>query len=440
MGKKISNRWDQEAVSGMTNLKHALQTWTKVGLLILAPSVLRGDLPYGPGNLPKGQTIKQGERKSSSTNRNSDQECFIVESSYNFSGGLKENQLDRQRFARDFLGEQNLKPGMAIEKGRELGRGYFGIVYASKDEHQIVKQGIGPQGSQNMQDELKNSNALVANAAQKLGQDRVEYGLLSGLGVIVTVIGKAKDGSLIQEKIQGKDLKAVVLASEHQAPYDYLGYPDNLQKAIARAASLFAGFIALHTLGMIHGDIKPDNIMLLYDAFADYPCRIIDLGIMTKIGDKIERYCSNGAPEYVELQRTIAKNESKIENLTEGYDALQTLLTQIPAQNLEELKDVKDTLEEFSKQITELRDSNKEQSTKFPTAQTSYDIYSSGSVLPVILFGRIGWELVESLYFPDTESAVSQYVIDARATKFNAFRYFLTKFLVLNEKMQKETG
>ncbi|MDR1907050.1 MAG: hypothetical protein LBQ03_02440 [Puniceicoccales bacterium] len=383
----------------------------------------------------------------------------------------KEAMGKKQQFAIDFLGASEINKGTKITKGEKLGEGGFGIVYAGDADGQnlIVKQELEKEPNTPINAEFiaefTNADALLNSLIAKLKEKDPKYATLLGMGAIIPAIGMTKDGSLVQKRVSGLDLKKITLDcnSENRTifhpPYDLSGYPNNCQEAIGRAISFYYGLQTIHGLDRVHCDIKPANVMVANDAFANYPSLIIDLGAMTEIGEEINMYSDNGAPEVIEKMRLISKNSSEIKKLEDDYDELlreYNLLYPKPkwyekvwglirrkkpnSANFETQQKCRNKLHELLEQKNALRAKTQTMMFELPPADPSYDIYSSASVLPPILFGAAGYRWANSLYFPDEESDPSQYVQDAQNPDFNAEKYFMESFSKLNRVMQKVTG
>ena len=85
---------------------------------------------------------------------------------------------------------------------------------------------------------------------------------------IVTVfeVGKVKMGRyIVMEYVPGQSLKAII---ENDEPYD-------AQYAVKMASQILHGLASAHQIGLIHRDIKPDNVLVTHEQVA----KILDFGI-----------------------------------------------------------------------------------------------------------------------------------------------------------------
>ncbi|MDR2806805.1 MAG: protein kinase [Puniceicoccales bacterium] len=390
---------------------------------------------------------------------------LILNSSFSF---IERVNLQKQRNFKNYFPTQELLEGIPIRKGRKLAQGGYGIIYEGfykdhKESTLIIKQGREDKGKRGIDKELKNSNALIDAVAQRINGEKLDAQLL-GINRVVIVIGKTEDGSLIQERVLGKDLKRTVLTPV--APYySPDGCPNNLQSAILRAITFFSGLAALHSLDFVHCDIKPGNVVIDTEG----NCRIIDLGALKKINDAIEVHSSNGGPEYIE-QTCIIKD------LKLKQTKLQKKCAQIDSQQY-----VSDKERQYRKSLQKKLDSIAEdidlaRSQRCTEAQTSYDIYSSAAILLPILFGELGFRTADDLYFRNARNVRNtqnvqnaqnvqnvrnirnvrntqsirnarnakaaqkfQYLNDARTPNFDGKRYFLEKFSKLNQSMKERS-
>jgi serine/threonine protein kinase len=332
-----------------------------------------------------------------------------------------------------------------------MGQGQFGIVYdglANLNDTTLplaLKYHNQPEA---LEDELNNSNALIEAVSQKLKQGNSPYGLLSGMGVIVTASGVTASGVttsgvtsklLIFERIPGKNLQETV--SNGKAPYNQSGFPNDPQKALICAASLFMGLAALHSNGFVHFDIKPPNIMQFVDPddASSYFCRIIDLGAMKKSGEKtwIYPYCI--APEYASQVRTTSAENSKLEKLQqECYDISLQMRNTKNTKNSKKIKKFKQTLKKIEKSCEQCNSLMSAESC-FGKIGPQYDIYLSAVVFPILLFGNEGLKFASDLYKFTNPQEINAYLKIAQQKDFNAQEYFYEEFAKLNQSMESCT-
>jgi serine/threonine protein kinase len=140
----------------------------------------------------------------------------------------------------------------------ELGRGGMGRVYRVYD--QKIKEVIGlklihPEISVNSQAIERFRNEL--RYARKIGHRHV--GRMFDLGE------QDSQFYITMEYVEGEDLKSFIRRSGHLTP----------KKAISLAKQVCEGLAEAHRLGVIHRDLKPQNIMIDREGSA----RIMDFGI-----------------------------------------------------------------------------------------------------------------------------------------------------------------
>ncbi|MBN2408266.1 MAG: protein kinase [Candidatus Aminicenantes bacterium] len=140
----------------------------------------------------------------------------------------------------------------------ELGRGGMGRVYKVYDqklEEVIALKLIHPEISVNVQAIERFRNEL--RFARKIGHRHV--GRMFDLG--------EQDGQfyITMEYVEGENLKSFIRRSGHLTP----------KKAISLAKQVCEGLTEAHRMGVIHRDLKPQNIMIDREGSA----RIMDFGI-----------------------------------------------------------------------------------------------------------------------------------------------------------------
>ncbi|MDR1303423.1 MAG: hypothetical protein LBJ81_02275 [Puniceicoccales bacterium] len=403
----------------------------------------------------------------------------------------------QNQFAEDFLGFPQLKLGAHVSKGRELGRGAYGRVSAGSLDGQdiVIKEGLSEQGREDMQKEFENSKAILSSVMQNLGRENPEFGLTYGIGAIAPVLAATENGRLIQIEIPGATLEKT--ATEGRTPYDTTGcFPNNPQEAVVCASALPSALVALHHAGFVHGDIKPDNVMITKNPAGSHSAALLDLGLTTKIGKLLSACSSNGAPEYVllfykivEIQSQISDFESKLSLVSQQIEDLKRKnfislknFTPIIAQQLKALQAQEDTstlpekldsmcepLKEAERkrtyaskapidpkvpeklwQLTERQEfltfaiqalEKAQQSIVIPPAHPSYDIYASTPVFLAALFGKAGLDLGQELFFHNPDRPIKfQYVHDARQPGFDGYTYFLRILTDLSQRMFEATG
>ncbi|MDR0418040.1 MAG: hypothetical protein LBH08_01215 [Puniceicoccales bacterium] len=337
-----------------------------------------------------------------------------------------------------------LEPGMPITPGQLIAQGGYGNIFEGSASNQdlVIKQvrtDKGEKGLRGIRRELDASAALygVVTEVLKLNEENLTYDILPGISTLVPVIGTATDGSLIQKKVQGKNLKDIVVGK--LAPYES-GYPNCLREAIKRLSFFFFGLNTIHASGLIHCDLKPENIMLENNPSEGYPVRIIDFGGLRTTGDTIGIHSSNGAPEYTEQTYAIRENKLQQEQLKEERDKIKKQISQLSSpEEIEQLEAKIQSMKERYDALAKLIAF--EESLRNNIAHPSYDIYSATMVFLPTLFGRKGLRLANKLYCFHQKGPVKFHFLQmARDPSFNTVSYFLETLGELNQTMYNTTG
>jgi serine/threonine protein kinase len=349
------------------------------------------------------------------------------------------HKCDKQALYKDSIGPQKLEKGTLIYFGKKLISGGYGTIYEGSLGHRnfIIKQirpEKGTKGRLGIQIEWDNSKDFLDRVAEKMEQDPIQYGKLLETDPIIPAIAQTTDGSLIQKKVLGQDLRKAVFSK--RAPY-CLGFPDQLPWAVTCAADFFRGLALLHHLGFVHCDIKPGNVMIDDER---YICHIIDLGGMKKFGKKIHIHSSNGAPEFIEQTCAIKDHKAQQkELLTEQTQIASKIEAASDSETSERLQERSRVIETQLLEIAAAIESAKKK--RDAVARPAYDIYSSVPILLAILFGKTGYQLANYLYFLQEKGSVSfQYLRNARQSDFNGEEYFMNHCFELNQAMQEKTG
>jgi serine/threonine protein kinase len=360
--------------------------------------------------------------------------------------GLKKGSIIRLGEKLTSGGYGTIHEGSLICLGEKLTSGGCGTIHEEAPGGRdlivkLIRPEKGIKGRYGIQMEWDNSKALQGKIAEKVGQDPIRYRELLETDPIIPAIARTVDGSLIQKKISGQDLRKTV--SSKRAPYRF-GYPDQLPEALIRAANFFRGLALLHHLEFVHCDIKPGNIMI--DG-KYYLCHIIDLGGMKRFGEKIHIHSSNGAPEFIEPTCAIKDYKAQQKKLLDEQAQIADQMGAAPdSETGERLQERSGAIET---QLSEIAAAIEwAQRKRDAVARPAYDIYSSAPILLVILFGKIGYRVANYLYFrqekdssfPEKDFVPFRYLQIARRPDFNGEEYFRDRCFELNQAMQKKTG
>ncbi|HEY1555465.1 MAG TPA: serine/threonine-protein kinase [Kofleriaceae bacterium] len=162
-----------------------------------------------------------------------------------------------------------LEPGMRLGKYRlvgPLGRGGMGGVWEVEDAGGMRYALKSPASGMNPAAETTKRFAREANAVLLLDHPN--------LVAAVEVFVEAGSLFLVMEKVTGQTLTKVMAA----------GGPLHPRRALIVARQLLDGVGHAHAQGLVHRDLKPDNIMLV-DMGGWERTKIVDFGVVKLIGD-----------------------------------------------------------------------------------------------------------------------------------------------------------
>jgi tetratricopeptide (TPR) repeat protein/tRNA A-37 threonylcarbamoyl transferase component Bud32 len=194
-----------------------------------------------------------------------------------------------------------LLPGQIITGTRyrilaKIGQGAMGVVYAA--EHVDLEKRVA----------LKVLGARVARRPDALERFRNEARAASKIGspyiCDVTDFGELTDGRLflVMEYLSGRALRTVLDNEGHVAPSRAIPILRQVAKALGAA----------HDKGIIHLDVKPDNIMVLEGRRE--MVKVVDFGVARLLGDRPQasddqatETVVNGTPAYMAPERALGK-------------------------------------------------------------------------------------------------------------------------------------
>ncbi|UPA28298.1 MAG: hypothetical protein LW808_003270 [Verrucomicrobiota bacterium] len=189
-----------------------------------------------------------------------------------------------ENFVRHFLQGLNIKEGTIIQ-GEKIDEGGFGIVFKAHQNGNtfVIKYLQQGKSIHAMSNEFLRSKQMVCSVNQYVkdpdNKDDL-WGKLLGLGIIVPVIGRTKNGEIIQE-YTGMNLQEAT-RNDHDF-FNEDGFPQSPQAALQALCSFLHALTTLHALGYVHCDLGPENVIFTKEG----TIKIIDLGFLTKIGRKI---------------------------------------------------------------------------------------------------------------------------------------------------------
>ena len=178
-------------------------------------------------------------------------------------------------------------PGTRYRILSKIGEGGMGAVYAA--EHVDLEKKVA----------IKVLRADVAPDAETLQQFRQEARAASGIGNIyicdVTDFGEVSDGRVffVMEYLDGVSLGRVLRETPRCAP----------GRAIAILRQVAKALGAAHEKGIVHLDVKPDNVMLVHRGKRGDAVKVVDFGIAGLMHQSGEEDEIAGTPEYMAPER-----------------------------------------------------------------------------------------------------------------------------------------
>jgi serine/threonine protein kinase/tetratricopeptide (TPR) repeat protein len=171
-------------------------------------------------------------------------------------------------------------PGTRYRIIRELGDGGMGTVYEAEHidiERRVALKILRPELTRSP--EIVEQFRIEARAASKVGADQI---------VQVFDFAELPDGRVLftMELIEGPTLREELRHG-----------PISPSRTIALLRQVCKGLDAAHKAGVVHRDVKPDNIVLQRRGRAD-AVKLLDFGIAAMMGEEL-RPMSAGTPHYL---------------------------------------------------------------------------------------------------------------------------------------------
>jgi serine/threonine protein kinase/tetratricopeptide (TPR) repeat protein len=185
------------------------------------------------------------------------------------------------------LGRGEVIPGTRYRILSKIGEGGMGSVYLS--EHVDLEKKVA----------LKLLRADVARDAETRQQFRQEARAASKVGSAyicdVTDFGELADGRVffVMEYLEGQSLGRVVRQLSRIEPARAIPILRQVAKALGAA----------HEKGIVHLDVKPDNVMLLAQRKRGDAVKVVDFGIAGLMHQTAEEEEIAGTPEYIAPER-----------------------------------------------------------------------------------------------------------------------------------------
>jgi serine/threonine protein kinase len=213
------------------------------------------------------------------------------------------------------LGRGEVIPGTRYRILSKIGEGGMGSVYLS--EHVDLEKKVA----------LKVLRADVARDAETLQQFRQEARAASKVGSAyicdVTDFGEVPDGRVffVMEYLDGQSLGRVLRQLSRV----------DTARAIPILRQVAKALGAAHEKGIVHLDVKPDNVMLLRSGKRDDAVKVVDFGIAGLMHQIDEEDEIAGTPEYIAPERASGHgydNRSDVYAL--GVTAYEALVGVVP--------------------------------------------------------------------------------------------------------------
>ena len=213
------------------------------------------------------------------------------------------------------LGAGQVIPGTRYRILSKIGEGGMGTVYAA--EHVDLEKMVA----------VKVLRGDVAPDAETLQQFRQEARAASKIGSIyicdVTDLGEVPDGRVffVMEYIDGVSLARVLRETPRLPPGRAIGILRQVAKALGAA----------HEKGIVHLDVKPDNVMLVQRGKRGDAVKVVDFGIAGLLHQSSEEQEISGTPEYVAPERATGRGyDSRCDIYGLGVTAYEMLSGTVP--------------------------------------------------------------------------------------------------------------
>ncbi|HEY0709030.1 MAG TPA: serine/threonine-protein kinase, partial [Polyangia bacterium] len=205
-------------------------------------------------------------------------------------------------------------PGSQYRVIRKLGSGGMGSVYEA--EHVALEKRVALKV-------LRSDTAHSRDAIERLRDEaRAASRIGSEFICDVTDFGQTPDGRvfLVMEYLDGlslgRVLRQVALSPERALP---------IFRQIAKALE------AAHEKGIVHLDVKPDNVMLLRRGRREDAVKVVDFGVARLLGTLRRDEKVTGTPEYVAPERFVgATYDHRADIYAFGILAYETLTGSVP--------------------------------------------------------------------------------------------------------------
>jgi serine/threonine protein kinase len=197
------------------------------------------------------------------------------------------------------LDERPRRPGgrEILESGRSFARyritrcigvGGMGAVYEA--EHSLLRKPVALKTMHSTRGSEGGARARFLREAEIVA--RIRHPNV----VDITDVGVEQETPfLVMELLEGEDLAALLTREG----------PLTAQQAVDLLLPATAGLAAAHRLGIVHRDVKPENVFLASDSLGDLVVKIVDFGVSKDLHGVSGRAAESGCGSH-ELRHTVA--------------------------------------------------------------------------------------------------------------------------------------
>ncbi|NJD11320.1 MAG: serine/threonine protein kinase, partial [Gemmatimonadetes bacterium] len=244
--------------------------------------------------VPEASTNWHGQERTPSTGGTGPKVCPVCGTEYGPNIGFcpKDGSVLRSTSSSDDLVGQILAERYQVQK--LLGEGGMGRVFLAEHVRMARRCAIKV---------LHKNMSTDTNAVRRFGREATNAGKINHPNVIdVYDFGETHDGLvyLAMEYVDGESLTKVL---EREAPLP-------VARAVDIASQVAAGLAAAHRIGVVHRDLKPDNILLTASPEGGDLVKVVDFGIAKamEVGDQDVTRTGMvvGTPDYMSPEQLIA--------------------------------------------------------------------------------------------------------------------------------------
>jgi serine/threonine-protein kinase len=183
-------------------------------------------------------------------------------------------------------GDLGLMLGGRYQLVARLGSGTSGAVYRGRDLQDNRRVAV-----KLLHRDMLTSEEAVARFFREIGAaERIDHpGVVGFFGA-----GMAEDGRpyIVQEFLHGEDMEEALATGRLQLP-----------EIFEVSLQLLDALGAVHAAGLVHRDVKPENVFLFFDEFGGIRVKLVDFGIAkpkTVLGDELTGAGQTvGTPHYM---------------------------------------------------------------------------------------------------------------------------------------------